>query len=358
MTAWLPPACLKPSVTASLRQEDTSGYAASFQVVEVEPVYPVRFDRLDVPEGDLSAWLRKKDPFFGDKIAATEPVLRRHAAGVEEYLKSKGRPMKVIGKVVADAPDQFSIVFRPAAPEPAVAEVRFEGNTVIPSTILLNSFAGVAFGAPFREPSFRQMLDAGVRPLYDARGRVGVKFTAIRTEKAKTVDGLVVIVSVDEGPSYDLGDVSISGDLPLPAQELLGVGKFKSGEIVNFEEINAGVERIKKRLRREGYMHAALEIERKPNEKAKTLDLNIKTEAGAQYTFGRLKIEGLDIHGEAALKKLWTMKEGKPFNADYPEFFLNRVREDGVFDNLGRTKSVIEVHDDSHTVDVTLQFLK
>ena len=64
----------------------------------------------------------------------------------------------------------------------------------------------------------------------------------------------------------------------------------------------------------------------------------------------------LRLIGEAAVKKLWALKEGQPFDADYPEYFLSRVREDGVFDNLGRTKSVVQVNEDDRTADVTLIF--
>src|ERR1041385_9100114 len=37
--------------------KDSSGYAASFQVVEAGPVYTVVFDGLQVPAAELSAWL-------------------------------------------------------------------------------------------------------------------------------------------------------------------------------------------------------------------------------------------------------------------------------------------------------------
>jgi len=47
------------------------------------------------------------------------------------------------------------------------------------------------------------MLDASIRPIYDARGRVRVSFPKIETEKAKDVEGLIVTVTVDEGDSYD-----------------------------------------------------------------------------------------------------------------------------------------------------------
>lgn len=337
-------------------QPGANEYAAAFQVTEVEPLYPVRFDRLDTPDGDLRQILRSKDPFFGEQIPATAQVLERHSRVIEEYLASKGKPMKVIGKVVSDQPNQFGIVFRPAASEPAVAEVKFLGNEVIPTAALLANFAGVAYGTPYREPAFRQMLDTGIRPMYEARGRLLIKFPVIQVEKAKTVQGLVVTVTVEEGPSFDLAEVAIEGDTPVPPAQLLKAAGLKEGDLANFDEVNAAVDRMRKVFRRNGYMNAAIEVKRKIHDKPKTVDLAMSVEPGPQFTFGKLKIEGLDIHGEAAIKKLWTLKEGKPYNADYPDYFLNRVREDGVFDELGTTKTAQEVNEETRIVDVTLKF--
>ncbi|MGH9662410.1 MAG: hypothetical protein ACRD96_27930, partial [Bryobacteraceae bacterium] len=148
-----------------------TGYAASFQVVEVKPAYPVRFERFKHTAEEITAHLRRNDPFFGEKIPATDVILKRHSAAIGALAGEKAA-----GRVVADGPGEFTIVFSPAAREPAVAEVRFEGNEVIPGKLLLTNFAGVAYGVPFREPAFRQMLDASIRPLYEARGRIRVSF--------------------------------------------------------------------------------------------------------------------------------------------------------------------------------------
>jgi hypothetical protein len=56
------------------------------------------------------------------------------------------------------------------------------------------------------------------------------------------------------------------------------------------------------------------------------------------------------------MKKIWTLKDGSPFNPDYPDFFLNRVKQDGMLDNLGATKSESKRNEKDHTVDVTLTF--
>jgi hypothetical protein len=71
---------------------------------------------------------------------------------------------------------------------------------------------------------------------------------------------------------------------------------------------------------------------------------------------GRLNIEGLDLEGEAAIKKMWGLREGKPFNPEYPDAFFKSVREQAMFDDLGQTKAVTKVNEGEKTVDVTLVF--
>ncbi len=334
----------------------SDGYAAIFQVLEVEPVYPVRIEALNAPEEEIRSWLKQKDAFFGPKIPATEMLLNRHAAAIEEYLASKGRKEKIEGRVVVDAPEAFAIVFRPAVGAPKVAEVRFEGNTVVPSSVLLNNFAGIAYGTVYSEPAFRELLDASIRTIYDARGRIRIAFTKIQTEKAKGPEGLVVTVTVDEGASFDLGEVKLEGEWPVPAKDLLKAAGFKAGDLANFDDVNDGIERMKKRVRREGYMRAAIKVERHVDDAKKTVALSIRPELGPQFKFGKLTLAGLDIHGEAAIRKIWGMKEAAPFNPDYPDYFLSQVKEQGLFDGLGDMKSEPKVDEQTHIVDVTLTF--
>ena len=44
------------------------------------------------------------------------------------------------------------------------------------------------------------------------------------------------------------------------------------------------------------------------------------------------------------------------FNPDYPDVLLNRVREDGIFDHLGKTKAETKLDDMAHVAAVTLTF--
>ena len=336
--------------------KDSNGYAATFQVVEVTPLYPVQFEGLPAKPAEISAWLQSKDPLFGPKLPATKEVLDRYRRLIQDYLDSKNESEKVLGKLTPIGIDDFAVVFRSAKLLPTIALVKFTGNQVIPTTTLQNKTSEVAIGFPYTEGGFRMLLENAIRPLYDARGRVRVTFPKITTELARDVNGLVVTVTVDEGPEFKLGEVRFAGTSPSRGAELLKLGKFKTGEAANFEDVAQGVDRIKKRLQRQGYMHVEADTERAINDKTKIVNLTIHINEGPQYSFGKLTVEGLDLNGEAAIKKLWGLQPGKPFDAEYPDFFLNRVREEGIFENLHKTKAVPKVDDLNHVVDVTLQF--
>ncbi len=331
------------------------GYAVTFQVLEVAQVYPFRFDRLDATPEELSQQLQRADPLFLPKIPASDVVLTRYAKVLEDFLASRRKPEKVVAKLAPDESAGLVVVFSPATPAPSVAAVTFTGNQVIPEVALREAIIPTAIGSVYSEKGFRQLLDMSIRPLYEARGRIRVSFPTIQIAPAKDVKGVLVTVEVSESDPFELRDVHYEGE-GLPLAELQSVADFKTGDVANFAEIQAGLDRIKKRLRREGYMQPETRVERKILDAKKTVDLVVHVEKGPRYTFGTLKIQGLDMHGEAALRKMWTLKPGAPFNAEYPDYFLNRVREDGIFDNLGKTKSALDVNDQARTVDVTLIF--
>jgi len=339
---------------------DKNRYTASFQVVEAQPAYPIRFDDLGVTEKDLTDYLRGKDPLFAPRLAATKPVLERYRQWIQEYVTAHNNKDAVIAKVTPagapSGPGEFVILFRPVRSGPAVAEVAFEGNQVIPASALQNAIAEVAVGLPYKEESFRQCLDSSIRPLYDARGRIRLAFTKVTVEKAADVQGLAVKVTLEEGGTYDLGGVRIEGAPHFEPARLLKTGKFKSGDLADFDEIGKGVDRIRKVLAHEGYMRNEVQIVRQIDDGKKIVNLALRIDEGPQFLFGTLRIEGLDLNGEAAIRKMWTHQEGTPYNPDYPDYFLRHVHEEGLFDNLGETRAETKIDDKTHIVDVTLYF--
>lgn len=332
---------------------DAKGVDGVLRVVEVDYWFPYRFEDLPASEEALRAMLRKQEFILGDRIPATKEVITRYTAAIEEFLGGK---VDVTGKVISDVPDHPAIVFRPPAPRPNIAEVHFTGNDVLPTASLVNSLSPVAVGVPYSDATMQELLDAGVRTLYEERGRVGVTFPKIAVEKAARIDGVSVTVTVNEGESYNFANVKVVGVPADQADGVRNIGKWRSGDIANLEELRAGANKIVARLKSDGYLNASAKTDRTIHEKNHTVDALITVTPGPQYRFGKLAIEGLDLLTEPQIRKAWILNPGGPFRPDYPDQFLNDLRDQGVFENLGETRAEKTVNEKTKTVDVKLFF--
>lgn len=331
------------------------GIAGIVSVVEVEQLYPFRFEDLPAGDRDIRAYLLKREPLFENRIPGTREMLAHLSGEIQEFVAARGFKDKVTGRIMATGPGELAVVFRPATPAPNIGEVKFTGNQVVSSAALNNTFGLVAIGTPFNEERVRQLLESSVRPLYEEKGRLEVKFGKIDVRRMETVDGVAIAVAVEEGPEYKLGEVTASGSA-LPARDLVKAADLKTGERVNFTEVQAAVVRVQGVLRKEGFMRSETEVKRSVNAKERTVGVEFVSKDGPRFYMGKLAIEGLDVTTEPAIRKLWSMTPGKVFNPEYPQFFLDRVKEDGYLDNLGRTWFDEAVDEKNLTVDVVLHF--
>jgi outer membrane protein insertion porin family len=330
----------------------TGEYTARFEVKEIEQIYPYRFESLAGDEKAMRAWLKEKEPSFGDRIPPTEPVLRRFAAALTEYFKSKGHDVEVAGRTIPNEKGQLEVVFQPSS-LPAVAEVRFKGNSIISETTLQQAVAGTAVGAIYTENRFRQILDNTVRPLYEAQGRLRVSFPKIETEPAAGVKGLVATVTVVEGEPYKLTGVRLTGPVA-DDKSLMKIGDFTLNATVNMKAVDESTDKIEKALKRRGYLSARSVVDRRLNDADKTVQLSIEVDPGPQYKMGQLTIEGLDIETEPHIRKMWALKPNQPFNAEYPDTFIAEMPN--VLDNLGKTRAAVNPDPGTLKVDVVLIF--
>jgi outer membrane protein insertion porin family len=337
--------------------KDAEGYDATYVVSEVAQIYPIRFQELPAASDQIRAWLKTKDPLFGDKIPATKQVVDRYVAWISEFLAGQGYHQPVAGRLSADGGEDLAVLFRPAKGPPAIAHVIFTDTGEIPAGTLQTAMYGVAIGVPFSEPRVRLLLDSTIRPIYEARGLLRVAFPKIETALAKDVDGITVTIQVTPGPAYKLDRVSFVG-ADFSRSELNNLSKLKTNQTVNFDDVKAAQERIRVNLRRQGHLDAASKINRDVNDTDHTVAIEFEIDPGPLYTLGKLEIVGLDVVTEPEIRKMWGLALGRPFNVEYPDHFLARVKDGGVFDDLKSTRAETMINARNHTVDVTLYFNK
>ena len=331
-----------------------TGYDATLEVNELAEYYPFRFEDLPAKDDAIRAALDKQNFIFTDQIPVTETIVKRYTQAIEQAL---GGNVRIVGKLAhPEGTANLEMIFTAVGARPNIAQVAFLGNMVIPEDLLVSTFSEAAVGVPFSDAEVRRRLDNSIRPLYDARGRIRVSFPKITTAKAERVDGVMVTVTVNEGVPYNLGQVRFQGVGASEASQLAKVADLKKGDIANFDDVKAGTERIHKRYRNNGYVHVAEKVDREINDVDHTVDVVITMDQGPQYHFGKLKIDGLDLLSEPVVRKMWGDREGKPFQPDFPEAFLAKVRSEDMFDNLGKTRAETDVDETSKIVDVTLHF--
>jgi outer membrane protein insertion porin family len=343
-------------VAYQYKPAEKGGYNVTFEVQEIETMYPFRVDALPATAEEIAAYLKTRDPLFVGKMPGTGAVIRRTAGEIEKYLEGRGHPAKVTGKMVALTAKDFEIQFMPSTGLPVVSDVSFAGSKAINAADLHKQISEVAFGQPYSESGFRVLLDNQIRPMYEAKGYMDVKFPKITTSPSTDVTGLDVKVTVDEGVEYKLTRVAIAGRSQSESVKILRSAKLPKLTVANFEEVKEAAKRVQESMRHQGYLDARTTTEKQVNEQDKSVAFFINVDTGDLYTFGKLTVNGLGLDGEAAIRKMWSVKSGEPYPDNYPDYFLGRVKEEGLFDNLGATTSQKKINPDTKVVDVTLDF--
>jgi outer membrane protein insertion porin family len=331
------------------------GYAIEWDVTEVTVFYPIAFEEISAKPAEAKAILAKIDPLFGDKIPATQEVLKRYEDELNNVLKPASPEDRIRGQLAADDKGNLVALFRPKRTPPSIYQVDFTGNQLIRSEELRPIIAAASTGVIYKESDFRDILDIKIRPMYEARGRLKVSFPEILVEKAPENMGVNLKVKVVEGEEYTLGEIRLEGESGR-TEDWLRIGGFRQGITANMGEVDDGRRKMELAVKRNGFLDGKVLAKRTINEERKTVEMDFTIVAGEKYTFDKLDIKGLDLISEPEVRKLWGVKKGASFNPDYPDFFLNKLREDGIFDNLGDTKSIADINREYRTVAVTLVF--
>jgi outer membrane protein insertion porin family len=315
----------------------------------------MRFERLAVNPVDMRDYLRANVTLYSDQIPGTEAVLARYQKAVQTYMAGKNPSLKVKASPVTDDAQQMAIVFMPDTPPPNISVVKITGNEAVDTGTLLRAVNQVAIGAPLTDMRLKQICDGAIKQVYAAHGFVAVTFPSIQSEPSKTDHGMVVTIQIKEGPTFKFGPVRFHGS-GLDPDEVRSAIPFKPGQVYDASKVDDFRIDLQHRLRRRGYLDASVTTEMKPDDANRVANVTYTVVPGAVYTFAKLDIKGLDLVSEPVVEKLWGEKPGKPFNPDYPEFFLKRVEEDKLFEHLANTTSDYTADDSTHGVVVHLYF--
>ena len=282
------------------------GYAAVLQLSEVQQVYPVEFEDLHVSLRELTAVLEAKDPLFtGGKLPATHPVMARYEKWLQEFLASKGIEEKIAGNVRPAQPGEYAIVFHPVRNLPAVAQITFEGNNVIPQNT-----CGRRSRYRNRRALHRRHLPPGsessIRPLTKCAAACASRSPRSAPSRSRMSQGCTFSSKWMKARATSWGRSRSRARRRWRPEALLKAGDFKTGDVANHRagERRAGEDPLSW-FAVPGYLEAKVTSERKIDDTNKKVDVAVHVEAGPQFTMGKLTIAGLDLNAEAEMRRIW-----------------------------------------------------
>jgi outer membrane protein assembly factor BamA len=274
---------------------------------------------------------------------------------VEAFVAQTSPNTKVRAVISNDDPKELTVLFTPNIPAPTISQVQVSGNEAVDTGTILRAVNEVAIGVPLSEVRLQLILDGAIKPVYAAKGYAAVSFPKVEVEPSKTNAGVVVKVQIKDGPLFKFGTVRFRGK-GLEEDEVRSAITFKPGQTFNAEQMDNFRIELMHRMKRRGMLDANITNETQVDDAKKMVNVIYNVVAGEPYNFAKLDIQGLDINSQPVIEKLWGEKPGHVFNPEYPDFFLKKVQEQGLFDNLADTHSDYTSDPSTHLVTVHLYF--
>lgn len=330
-------------------------YDVVYEVQENDQLFPMRFERLNVSPDAIRNYLKSHVEFYSDRIPGTAGVLNRYISAVQDFVRQTQPSVKVKALVSNDDPQQLAVLFTPDVPAPTIYQVQVSGNQAVDTGAILRAVNQVAIGVPLSDVRIKMILDGAIRPLYAAKGYAAVTFPKVETVPATGNLGVILKVQILDGPVFKFGAIHFHGT-GLDPDEIRSSIPFKPGQTFNGEQVDNFRIDMMHKMRRKGLLDASVTTETQTEASKRAVDITYNIVPGETYNFGTLDVKGLDASTEPVIEKLWGEKPGRPFNPDYPDFFLKKVEEQGIFDHLADTHSDYTADASTHSVVVHLYF--
>ena len=145
---------------------------------------------------------------------------------------------------------------------------------------------------------------------------------AAADEQASTDLEVDAIVPVTPGRMYSTSGLDWKGNSAVAIAEVAPLVHLTPGQPADAVRLLRDLENVGKLYRSHGYMTVQVKPDAHFDDNKSTVHYDLNIVEGDLYKMGELEILGLDTQAKARMVEAWTLREGQPYNADYPRKFL------------------------------------
>ncbi len=204
-----------------------------------------------------------------------------------------------------------------------IKEIKFEGNTyyddkelrdvMITKTKWMFSWLTSAGILDKKKVDFDVY---NIMSLYHNSGFINAKVADPDITYDKALNGVRITIRVDEGARYRVNNVSVEGDLVIPADELLKKTKITQEEFFNREVAREDVKTIKEACVDKGYAYADVAPRTKEDDEAHLVDIAYHITKGPLVRFERINILGNSVTRNKVIRRELKAVEGDLYSGE------------------------------------------
>ena len=301
--------------------------------------------------------------------------LQRLKQAIQDVYAKEGYPSALVNPVVAEAgPNQRKVTFKiDEGAKIKIGAIHFEGNKVYSNGTLrgaLKKTKQKSLVWMFSKKTVWNKENWGedsenLKKFYMNRGYTDIVVGEPRTEliarnpKGKTQKEknfrLVIVIPVQEGKQFRMGDLSIKGNAVFNSEALRKAYEVKAGKVYNYSRIEEGNETIRNLYQARGYIYSYTNqvlVERK--DKPDTVDVVINVYEGDRFRLGRMEFSGNTKTQEKVMRREIRLFEGDWMNMGAFKKSMFKVNQLGYF-KLKEDPVEFKFDDKSHLVNVTIK---
>jgi outer membrane protein assembly factor BamA len=200
-------------------------------------------------------------------------------------------------------------------------------------TALLTTAARRLTGAEYGRATLAAVAKFDLLPVYLQRGYLKAAFgpadARVVPQPSPAGDAQApaelqvdAIVPVMPGKVYSTSNVDWKGNSTIKTGELAPLLHLPTGQPADAVRLLRDVEKIGTLYRSRGYMTVQIKPDAQLDDEKGTVHYDLNIVEGDLYKMGEVEILGLDTQATARMQEAWTLREGQPYNADYPNKFV------------------------------------
>jgi len=363
-------------VAYSYSSSDT-GTKLELQLADVDAakLVPASFENFVwFTDDELHAAVEKNVPLFKDLLPVGGSLPDRVQEALQALLSQRQLPGRVNFLREASTADGaiIAINYRVEEINIRIQGVEFPGATPELATLLMAAARRI-IGEEYGRSTLAAAAKFDLLPVYMQRGYLTARFglptarmlpqSTDSSVDAKSSDTreptelqVVAILPVSPGIVYLTSSVDVKGCSAISTSQIATHIHLKPGEPADAVGLLRDVENVIKLYRSRGYMTVQVKPEPTFDENQHAVRYDVRIIEGDQYKMGELEILGLDTRAKDRMREAWTLRQGQPYNADYPMKFLEDTRN-LVPPEVEWATSVHETPDaKDKTVDVEISF--